>query len=125
MSLTTPFINDVQLPLVSTPYKENVIENATDVVTLDGSLHTDFVSQRQGFELRWDVMTLDEYETIRAFYDGQFTGNDYVLFTDDYYDVTDVPCRMYINDRDVRVMGCEVYDVEVKLVRNGASIVTS
>ena len=125
MSTTTVERNGITLPKVSLPFIENVIENAGDVVTLDGTMHTDFVNQRQGFELNWSVMTLDEYEVLRGIYDSQYTTGDYPEFTCDYYDAEDVACRMYINDRDVRVMGCQVYDVKVKLIRSGSINETS
>lgn len=115
------YLNDVELPVFSTPFIENVIENAKDVVTLDGTMHTDFVNQRQGFSLKWDTLSIDEYEIIRDIYNLQFSNGEYPEFTCDYYDAVDVPCRMYINDRDVRVMGCEVYDVVVRLVRSGST----
>ena len=119
------YLNGVELPEFSTPFVENIIENAADVVTLDGTMHTDFVNQRQGFALRWDVLSLDDYEIIRTIYNSQFGTGEYPEFTCDYYDADNVPCRMYINDRDVRRMGCDVYDVEVKLIRSGSINETS
>ncbi len=115
------YLNGVLLPKLGLPFIENIIENAVDVVTLDGTMHTDFVNQRQGFGIRWDQLSLEDYETIRAIYNSQFDTSEYPEFTCDYFDVIDVPCRMFMNDRDVRVMGCEVYDIEVKLVKSGSS----
>lgn len=119
------YLNGIEQPEPSTPFKENVIENAVDNVALSGNMSTSFVNQRQGFEIRWDDMTLEDYEVLRGIYDSQFITNEYVEFTCDYYDAESVPCRMYLNDRDVRVMGCEVYDIEVKLIRSGSINETS
>lgn len=124
MSITVE-LNGIELPEVSLPFIENVIENAEDVVTLAGKIYTSFVNERQGFELNWSTLTLDEYEVIRDIYRTQFSTGEYPEFTCDYYDLVDEPCRMYINDRDVRVMGCEVYDVKVTLIRQSAITETS
>ncbi len=104
------------------PFTETPIEQAVDIVTLDGSLYTDFTAQRQSLELNWSHLTLDQYKALRAVYNDQFNNAVYPEFTCSYYDMDRVPCRMTINTRDVRVNGCEVYDISVTLIAQAALI---
>lgn len=86
----------IELDFIHTP-----TENAVDVVTLDGSMYTDFVSQQYSWTFNYESLTQAEYDAMRAIYDSQFTSYEYPLLSIPYYSLTDQPVRMYINEKNI------------------------
>lgn len=99
--MITAQLNGVDMPPIEIDFINTPTENATDVVTLDGSMYTDFISQNYGWTFNYDSLTKAQYDTIRAVYDSQFTSYEYPLLTIDYYSVEDQPVRMYINEKNI------------------------
>jgi len=120
--MVTGTLGGLELQPFAVPFLETPLEQATDVTTLDGHLYTDFTAQRREFELNWSELTLDQYNELRGVYDSQFSTASYPLFSCDYYSLHNVACRMHLNTRDVRVNGCEVYDVKVRLIQQNPII---
>lgn len=94
-------LNGVDMPPIEIDFINTPTENATDVVTLDGSLYTDFISQNYGWTFNYDSLTQAEYDVLRAVYDSQFTLYTYPELTIDYYSLEDQPVRMYINEKNI------------------------
>lgn len=94
-------LNGVDMPPIEVDFINTPTENATDVVTLDGSLYTDFISQNYGWTFNYDSLTQAEYDVLRAVYDSQFTLYTYPELTIDYYSLEDQPVRMYINEKNI------------------------
>ena len=103
----------LNLPVLNVPLEESIIENATDVVTLDNNVYTDFISQKREWSHTWAYLSKDEYEALRGFYDRQFTLFKYPLFTIDYYSITEVPVRMTINTKNTIDQCGTIKDVTV------------
>lgn len=99
--MITATINDYQLPPLELEFLNTPQENATDVVTLDGSMYTDFVSVQDTWTFNYTILTKAQYDAIRAIYDSQFTAFEYPLLSIPFYDIEDQPARMYINDKDI------------------------
>lgn len=96
-------INGVlQLPRLQVPFTTATIESATDVTTLDGNIYTDFIRQKRKWTITYTVLTEDQYNAVRAYYDQQFiTPWAYPLLSVPYFDIDNVPVRMYMNDKEV------------------------
>lgn len=95
------------------PLTETILENTRDVTTLDYNLYTDFINTKRQYVIRFSPLKKSDYETIRSFYDRQFIDYLYPTVTIEDYNFTDVPVRMYINDRSVEddcgiVIGFEI-----------------
>lgn len=99
--MITAQLNGVDMPPIEIDFINTPTENATDVVTLDGSMYTDFISQNYGWTFNYGSLTKAQYDIIRAVYDSQFTSYEYPLLTIDYYSVEDQPVRMYINEKNI------------------------
>lgn len=95
-------VNGTDYPPIEVEFINKNLENAVDVVTLDSSLYTDFVNNTHDqWTLQYDSLTEAEYDAIRADYDAQFTDFAYPTLSIPYYEVTDVPARMYINEKSI------------------------
>lgn len=90
------------LPRLEIPLSTDTIEGATDVETLDGNIYTDFIRQKRRWTIPYTILTEAQYDAIRAYYDQQFlTPWSYPLLTIPYFDITNVPVRMYLNVKEV------------------------
>lgn len=102
--ITATLTNDMttyQLPPIEKDFIHKPIENATDVVTLDGNMYTDFVNQKSSWTFNYDSLTEEQYNDIREFYDTQFLLFDYPRLSIPYYSLSDRRVRMYINDKNI------------------------
>lgn len=95
-------VNGHDYPPLERNFINKNLENAADVTTLDNSMYTDFVSNNfDEWRMRWDSVTEAEYAVIRADYDAQFTDFEYPILSIPYYSVSNVPARMYINEKNI------------------------
>lgn len=100
--MITILVNGVAYPPIELDFINRNLEAATDVVTLDNSMYTDFVNNTHDtWSLQWDSMSEAQYNAIKADYDAQFTTYSYPTISIPYYSVTDVPARMTINEKDI------------------------
>lgn len=97
----TATLNGETMPPIEVDFIHTPTENAVDVVTLDGSMYTDFVSQQYSWTFNYESLTQDEYDALRAIYDSQFTSYEYPLLSIPYYSLADQPVRMYINEKNI------------------------
>lgn len=109
------YLNDLELPRLEVPLEREPIENAKDVETLDGSVHSDWVSLEHRWTMAWRRLTQDEYDDIYDIYTSQFETGSYPTLTIDYYGVDEVPVRMKINTKDIRNWGRYIENVEITL----------
>lgn len=93
--------SSLDLPILEVPLAESTIELATDIQTLDGNVYTDFISQKRSWSHTWVYMSLSDYNLLRGFYDRQFTLFKYPLLTIDFYSISAVPVRMYIDKKSI------------------------
>jgi hypothetical protein len=102
MSQIKVTVNGHDYPALEQDFVNKSIDSSTDVTTLDSSLYTDFNNNTfNQWSMRWDSLTQEEYDVIRADYDAQFTDYQYPLISIPFYSVSDVPARMYINDKNI------------------------
>lgn len=99
--MITATLNATAMPPIQLEFINTPTENATDVVTLDGSMYTDFVSQNYSWEFNYESLTQAQYDTLRAIYDSQFTTFEYPLLSIPFYSLEDQPVRMYINEKNI------------------------
>lgn len=98
----TASLNGVDMPRIQKDFINTPQENATDIVTLSGEMYSDFVSVEQSYTFNYESLTQDEYDALRAIYDSQFeTPFEYPLLSIPFYDITDQPARMYINEKNI------------------------
>lgn len=95
--------NTYELPLYKT-LKEMVDPNETDNITLDGSLYTDFVNNRRGWNVGWDKLKAVDYDVVRSLYALQYQFEAYNTFELPEYNIT-APMKMNITDRNIRLNG--------------------
>lgn len=93
----------VELPLYKS-LKETVDPNETDNVTLDGTLYTDFVNNRRGWQVAWDKLKAADYDVVRALYGEQYQYEAYHTYELPEYGIT-APMKMNITDRNIRLNG--------------------
>lgn len=109
----TATLNGAAMPPIELDFIHTPTENAVDVVTLDGSMYTDFVSQNYSWTFNYDSLTQSEYDAIRDVYDSQFTIYEYPELSIAYYSLTDQPVRMYINTKSIWNHCGDVKNVQV------------
>ena len=103
------------LEVPSTPFIEKNRENASDIMVLDGSIYTDFISNKKGWEINFGKLTAEQYNALRAVYDSQFTTLEYPTFDVPEMSIN-TPVRMYINDKDIKGYGDWVSNVTITLL---------
>ena len=96
-------IDSTVLPLYST-LKEQTSPIESENVTLDGTMYTDFTSNRRAWVVGWQKLKAADYQTIRALYDAQYTNEDIPLVEIPEYGIT-APMKIVISDRDIRLNG--------------------
>ncbi len=117
MAITTTITDSTgsyALPTINAPLSIEKLDAATDVVTLSNEMYTDFTVQKRGWVYPYSTLTEDEYNTIKGYYDRQFTLFQYPRITTPHYDVSDVPVRMYLNTQDVYNNCGSVENVEIR-----------
>lgn len=102
------------LPLLSPPLSETTIEGAQDVQTLDNNISTYFTANKREWTHTWPYLSKSEFDSIKAFYDRQWTDYKYPLLTIDHLNVSDVPVRMYISPQNIIDNCGTVENVEVR-----------
>lgn len=97
------------------PFTENVIEGATDVVTLDNDISTYFTTNKRQWTIKWSYMSKTDYDILKGFYDRQFTLNAYPTFDVTDLSLSNISVRMYLDEMDIVDNCLTVSDVEIKL----------
>lgn len=92
-SLTLP---PLEVPLTVTP-----IEGAVDVQTLSFNVYTDFVTQKRVWSHTWAYLSESEYQSIKNYYDRQFTQYEYPQITITDESISNVPVRMSITPKNI------------------------
>lgn len=96
-------VDSTVLPLYSTLREQNsAIESEN--VTLDGTMYTDFTSNRRAWVVGWNKLKAEDYDTIRALYNAQYSTESIPLVEIPEYGVT-APMKLVISDRDIRLNG--------------------
>jgi len=88
------------LPALAPPLTTTTVEGATDVQTLDNNVSTYFTANKRQWTQKWDYMSEADYNALKAYYDSQWTEFKYPLLTIDHYGVSNVPVRMYMDERN-------------------------
>lgn len=96
------------------PFTRPLQPNESDVVTLDGTMYTDFVNYRRTWILHWAKLSAAQYQVIEDIFTAQYATGAYPVLQIDYYSIL-TPVKVEINDKDVRKDGSDVVDVEVVL----------
>jgi hypothetical protein len=63
-------------------FREQIRANATKNYALDDTLYVDFISLRNGWTIRFDILTRAQYNEIRDVYNDQFSGEELLTFVD-------------------------------------------
>lgn len=109
----TDSTGSLTLPVLGIPLSIDTLENATDVVTLDYNMYTDFINSKRQWSNTWESLSEAQYEALKGYYDRQFTLFEYPELTIDHFSVADVPVRMYLNTREVWNYCGDVQNVQV------------
>lgn len=97
----TDSTSSMNLPIIEVPLTVAREDFATDVITLSNDMYTDFVSQKRSWAFPYDHIIEADYELLEGFYNRQFTLYEYPTISIPYYGVSNVPVRMFLNNREV------------------------
>lgn len=103
----------VNLPASEVPLTVTTIEGATDVQTLSYNVYTDFVTTKRIVSHTWSYMTEAEFNTLKGFYDRQFTLFEYPEITIPGINVNGMVSRMSLEPRNIITNCGEVSGVTV------------
>lgn len=110
----TSTLNGDAMPPIELEFLQTPVEMVVDVVTLDNSLYSDFTGNRHSsWTYNYESLTQAQYDALKAAYDDQFTDYQYPLLSIPYYLVEDVPCRMYINEKNIWSNCGDVQNVQI------------
>lgn len=101
------------MPLLHVPLSQSNVEGAVDVQTLDNNVYTDFVALKRFWAHTWRYMKESDFNTLKGFYDRQFTLFAYPRLTITELGVVDVPVRMTLSPQNIIDNCGTVEDVEV------------
>lgn len=93
---TTDTLEAPEVPITTTP-----LEGAVDVKRLDNGLRTYFTNNKRSWGHTWSYMDRSEFDTLKGFYDRQWTTFSYPLLTISEINVTNVPVRMYLEAENI------------------------
>lgn len=96
-------VDSTVLPLYST-LREQTTAIESENVTLDGTMYTDFNSNRRAWVVGWNKLKAADYDTIRALYNAQYSTESIPVVEIPEYGVT-APMKLVISDRDIRLNG--------------------
>lgn len=119
-------VNGHDYPALEQDFVNTPLDNATDVVTLDNDMYTDFSENTlKQWSLNYESLTQAEYDVIKADYDAQFSTYQYPVISIPYYDVEDQPARMFINEKNIwnncgSVQGVQITFRETKQLPEGS-----
>jgi hypothetical protein len=107
-------LNGDDMPPIEQQFLKTPLDKAADIETLDNSLYTDFAGERHSsWAFHYDSLSQAEYDGLKAKYDDQFVSRQYPLLSIPFYSVSDVPCRMYINEQDIWSNCGDVQNVQI------------
>lgn len=61
-------------------FQEMIIPMHAKNYPLSGAMYVDFFSRRNGWKIKFDAITADEYAAIRQLYDDQFNNEEFLTF---------------------------------------------
>lgn len=111
----TDDIETLELELLEVPLVEENIENATEIRTLDYNVYTDFINKKRKWTHTWATMQKSDYDALQGFYARQFTLYKYPKLDINYYSVSGVSVRLYLNAKNIIDNCGTVGDVELSL----------
>jgi len=89
------------LPILNIPLTEGRLEGATDVTTLDMNIYTDFIANKRVWSHQWDYMSEEDFNTLKGFYDRQFSLFAYPRITISKLGITDATVRMTLSPQNI------------------------
>lgn len=110
----TGTLGGVVIDKFTIPFLERSIENAADVVTLDGTMYTDFININKEWTINFEELCHADYNEIKTVYNNQFSNGEYPTFVLPYLTVN-ASVRMWINERNVQKDGTSVRGFQVRL----------
>lgn len=88
-------------PSPNTPLTEQIIEASSEVTTLDLNVYIDLLNTKRSWTINWGYMSATDYETLRGFYNRQFTDLEFPDVTITDLGVSSVVVRATLSDKNV------------------------
>lgn len=114
----TLYLDGLLLPKYSS-LTEDTKPNDSMNYTLDGTLQVDFYNRNRRWVLSWKLLTMAEYESIRAKFDLQYTNQQFLTFHINDIDLW-TPVYMTIPDIQIKHNGQYVEGFSVTLTEQNA-----
>lgn len=105
--IVTDNLGTTELPLYST-LKEQIDPIDSENITLDGSMYTDFTSNRRAWQVGFDKLKAADYDIIRGIYNRQYVNEAIPTVQLVEYGII-APMKFVISDRNIRLNG-EIID---------------
>jgi len=102
-------------PAPSTPLTEQVIEASSEVMTLDLNIYVDLLNTKRLWIIRWGYMSASDYQTLRGFYDRQFTLLKFPRVTITDMGITSVVVKATLSDKRITDESGLIENVELVL----------
>lgn len=90
----------------------------TTNITLDGTRYTDFRSpgNLRSWRIKFAYLCAEDYDFFREeVYLAQYGGGEYFSFTVPFYDIADVPVKISVSDKNIKMDGDHIVDYEIIL----------
>jgi hypothetical protein len=105
-----------ELPLLEVPLSEEIIDSSTDIVTLDNNMYTDFTPDtKRRWSFPFTTMSETDYNSVKMFFNEQFTLYEYPTLSIPYYGIDQIPVRMYLNTKEVWNNCGDIQNIELSL----------
>lgn len=97
----TDMIDEMTIDVPSVPLTEAVIEGATDVITLDLNLYTDFFATKRSWGNTLQYMDEADFNQLKGFYDRQWSLWQYPTISIPDLGVNNAVVRMTLTPRNI------------------------
>lgn len=97
----TDMVDEMTIDVPSVPLTEAIIEGATDVITLDLNLYTDFFATKRSWANTLEYMSEVEFNQLKGFYDRQWSLWQYPTISIPDLGVNNVVVRMSLTPRNI------------------------
>jgi hypothetical protein len=102
-------------PSPNTPLTEQIIEASSEVTTLDLNVYIDLLNTKRSWTINWGYMSATDYETLRGFYNRQFTALEFPDVTIPDLGVSSVVVRATLSDKNITDKSGLVENVQLTL----------
>jgi hypothetical protein len=89
------------------------ISNESDILSMRGTLYTDWINQRRSWVVKWNLLSITEYTAIRTMYNNQYTTGVFKMLSIPSLSIY-VPVKIEIaNSENIKYTGNFIEDFSI------------